>query len=50
MKRSFDEVNRSSGFMWRNFYLINSLHRQDVSLRDHYPLGDQAWQGSLLSA
>ena len=22
----------------------------DVSLRDHYPLGDQAWRGPLLSA
>jgi radical SAM superfamily enzyme YgiQ (UPF0313 family) len=50
MRRGFDEVNRSDGFMWRNFYLINSMHRQDVSLRDHYPLGDQAWQGPLLSA
>jgi radical SAM superfamily enzyme YgiQ (UPF0313 family) len=50
LRRSMDPVNRSSGFMWRNFYLINSLHRQDVSLRDHYPLGDQAWQGPLLPA
>ena len=23
---------------------------QDVSLRDHYPLGDEAWQGALLAA
>jgi radical SAM superfamily enzyme YgiQ (UPF0313 family) len=50
VSRGFDEVNRSNGFMWRNFYLINSMHRQDVSLRDHYPLGDEAWQGALLSA
>jgi radical SAM superfamily enzyme YgiQ (UPF0313 family) len=50
LQRGFDEVNRSNGFMWRNFYLINSMHRQDVSLRDHYPLGDEAWQGALLSA
>ena len=50
LSRGFDEVNRSNGFMWRNFYLINSMHRQDVSLRDHYPLGDEAWQGALLSA
>ena len=50
MRRSFDPVNRSDNFMWRNFYMINALHRQDVSLRDHYPLGDQAWQGALLQA
>lgn len=50
MRRSVDPVNRGNGFMWRNFYMINALHRQDVSLRDHYPLGDQAWQGELLPA
>ena len=49
-RRSLDAVNRGNGFMWRNFYLINSMHRADVSLRDHYPLGDMAWQGALLPA
>ena len=49
-QRGFDAVNRSDWFMWRNFYLINAMHRSDVSLRDHYPLGDESWQGSLLSA
>ena len=50
LRRSLDAVNRGNGFMWRNFYLINSMHRADVSLRDHYPLGDMAWQGALLPA
>lgn len=50
LRRSVDRVNRGSGFMWRNFYMINALHRHDVSLRDHYPLGDEAWQGPLLPA
>ncbi len=50
LKRSVHRVNRSDGFMWRNFYLINALHRGDVALRDHYPLGDEAWQGTLLPA
>lgn len=50
MKRSMDPVNRNNGFMWRNFFLINAMHRKDVSLRDHYPLGDESWQGQLLSA
>ena len=49
-QRGFAPVNRSDWFMWRNFYVINALHRNDVSLRDHYPLGDESWQGPLLSA
>ncbi|HWA25744.1 MAG TPA: radical SAM protein [Lacunisphaera sp.] len=50
LRRSLAPVNRSNGFMWRNFYLINGLHRDDVSLRDHYPLGDEAWRGEILQA
>lgn len=49
-RRGFAPVNRSNWFMWRNFYLINALHRNDVSLRDHYPLGDESWQGQYLTA
>jgi hypothetical protein len=48
--RGFDSVNRADGFMWRNFYLINAMHRGDVSARDGYPLGDESWKGSLLLA
>ena len=48
--RGFDAVNRADGFMWRNFYLINAMHRGDVSMRDEYPLGDEGWTGQLLSA
>jgi radical SAM superfamily enzyme YgiQ (UPF0313 family) len=50
LRRSLAPVNRSNAFMWRNFYLINALHRNDVSLRDHYPLGDEAWRGKILQA
>jgi radical SAM superfamily enzyme YgiQ (UPF0313 family) len=49
-QRGFNRVNRSDWFMWRNFYVINALHRNDVSLRDHYPLGDESWQGPFLNA
>jgi radical SAM superfamily enzyme YgiQ (UPF0313 family) len=49
-RRGFDAVNRADPFMWRNFYLINALHRSDVSMRDHYPLGDESWTGPLLQA
>jgi radical SAM superfamily enzyme YgiQ (UPF0313 family) len=50
VRRGFDSVNRSDWFMWRNFYLINALHRSDVGSRDHYPLGDMTFQGELLRA
>lgn len=50
LRRSVDEVNRANGFMWRNFFVINAMHRGDVSLRDYYPLGDESWQGPLLKA
>ena len=49
-RRGFAAVNRSDWFMWRNFYLINAMHRADVSLRDYYPLGDESWQGKFLIA
>jgi radical SAM superfamily enzyme YgiQ (UPF0313 family) len=49
-RRGLRDVNRSDWFMWRNFYLINAMHRTDVTMRDHYPLGDESWQGQLLKA
>jgi len=48
--RGLDRVNRSDGLMWRNFYLINAMHRSDVSMRDGFPLGEQSWTGPLLPA
>jgi radical SAM superfamily enzyme YgiQ (UPF0313 family) len=48
--RALDPTNRAGGFMFRNYFIINSLLRADVTGRDHYPLGDEAWQGSLLPA
>jgi radical SAM superfamily enzyme YgiQ (UPF0313 family) len=50
VRRGFNTVNRTDAFMWRNFYLINAMHRGDVSMRDEYPLGDEAWKGQLLQA
>lgn len=49
-KRGWAAVNRSNWFMWRNFYLINAMHRGDVSSRDHYPFGDESWRGEILLA
>jgi radical SAM superfamily enzyme YgiQ (UPF0313 family) len=48
--RGLDSVNRADSFMWRSFYLINAMHRGDVSMRDEYPLGDEGWTGQLLHA
>lgn len=50
LKRAIDPVNRSDGFMFRNYFLINALHRGDVSARDHYPLGDASWTGDFIEA
>jgi len=50
LKRGFDPVNRASAFMFSNFFVINAMHRKEISVRDRFPLGDPAWQGSLLQA
>lgn len=47
-KRAIDRNNRSNSFMFRNFFVINGMHRAEVSARDHFPLGDAAWTGTLL--
>jgi hypothetical protein len=48
LARSMDPVNRADMFMFRNFFPINSMLRIDTTRRDGYPLGDEAWQGTLL--
>jgi radical SAM superfamily enzyme YgiQ (UPF0313 family) len=50
VRRGFDEVNRADGFMFRNFFPINSMLRVDTMRRDGFPLGDEAWTGTLLRA
>ncbi|HVT57027.1 MAG TPA: radical SAM protein [Thermoanaerobaculia bacterium] len=50
LRRSCDPVNRADPFMFRNFFLINQLHRADVAGRNHFPLGLEGWQGPLLPA
>ena len=48
LRRGFDSVNRADAFMFRNFFPINLMHRSEVSVRNHYPLGDETWRGALL--
>ena len=50
VRRSLDPVNRENLFMFRNFFMINGIHRAEVSLRNHYPLGDASWTGEYLEA
>lgn len=47
-KRLMSATNFSDGFMLRNYFPINWMHRLDVSSRNGYPLGDENWQGTLL--
>jgi len=49
IRRAFDPVNRRENFMFRNFFLINGMHRAEVSTRDQFPLGDPLWRGELLT-
>jgi len=37
-------------FVFRNFFVVNALHRREISTRDGYPLGDETWGGTLLEA
>ncbi|HXW07515.1 MAG TPA: radical SAM protein [Vicinamibacterales bacterium] len=50
LRRSLDPVNRANFFMFRNYFVINALHRADVDGRNHYPLGEAGWAGPLLRA
>jgi hypothetical protein len=35
-------------FVLRNYFLVNAMHRNEISLRNGYPLGDESWSGPLL--
>ena len=48
LRRGLEPANRIDAFMWRTFFPINLLHLYEIGQRNHYPLGDAAWQGPLL--
>jgi hypothetical protein len=51
LKRSLDfEVNAGDFFMWRNFFVINSMMRREVMQRKELPLGDAAHEIDFLKA
>ena len=35
-------------FVFRNFFLVNAMHRREISMRNGYPLGDEQWRGALV--
>jgi radical SAM superfamily enzyme YgiQ (UPF0313 family) len=50
-RRSLDfEVNSRSAKMWAGFWFINYLLRAEVSQREDFPLGDEAYVGELIQA
>ncbi|MDH3451289.1 MAG: B12-binding domain-containing radical SAM protein [Gammaproteobacteria bacterium] len=50
LRRGLSGINRSNWYMFRNFFLINAMHRAEIRVRNLYPLGDESWQGSLIPA
>lgn len=48
LRRGLEPANRTDAFMWRTFFPINLLHWYEIGQRNHYPLGDAAWRGTLL--
>jgi len=35
-------------YLLRSFLLVNAMHRNEISQRNGYPLGDETWRGELL--
>ncbi|UCC61862.1 MAG: radical SAM protein [Anaerolineae bacterium] len=48
-RRGLSPVNRAHPLMWLSYYWINYLFHREVTQRDDYPLGDQAWRGELIA-
>jgi radical SAM superfamily enzyme YgiQ (UPF0313 family) len=48
LRRGFMGANRSGGKVRALYYWINYLLRREVTERQRYPLGDDAWNGELL--
>jgi radical SAM superfamily enzyme YgiQ (UPF0313 family) len=38
----------SDAFVFRSFFLVNAMHRAEISQRNGYPLRDETWSGPLL--
>jgi radical SAM superfamily enzyme YgiQ (UPF0313 family) len=47
--RMLARANRSRALLMALFLASNVLHRLDIRQREHHPLGDQGWDGTLLT-
>jgi radical SAM superfamily enzyme YgiQ (UPF0313 family) len=50
LRRGLSPINRSDLFMFRHFFPINLMHTVEINKRNGYPLGDEEWKGTLLTA
>lgn len=48
IKRAIGKANRADLLMLARYFIINAMHRSDVSGRNGLPLGDAAWKGPFL--
>jgi radical SAM superfamily enzyme YgiQ (UPF0313 family) len=39
--------HRRDPYVFGNFFLVNAMHRNEITQRDGYPLGDETWRGRL---
>ena len=49
LQRATAPANRQDLVMLLYFFMINAMHRVEIGSRDHYPLGDAAWNKPLLT-
>jgi radical SAM superfamily enzyme YgiQ (UPF0313 family) len=47
-KRALGKANRGDLLMLARYFIINAMHRSDISGRNGLPLGDAAWKGPFL--
>jgi radical SAM superfamily enzyme YgiQ (UPF0313 family) len=47
-QRGFDRVNSANPLLMGGYYWANYLFQQEVRLRNHFPLGDNAWRGEMI--
>ena len=47
-QRGLDSVNSANPLLMGAYYWTNFLFQKEVRLRNHFPLGDNAWRGEMI--
>jgi hypothetical protein len=47
-QRGLDSVNSANPLIMGAYYWTNFLFQKEVRLRNHFPLGDNAWRGEMI--